>query len=223
MASASSASYNGLRVHSMRRAAREAIETIALAALVFLFFQSTVANFEVQGRSMVPNLQDRERVLVNKLVYMAIEQNSLNTYLPWMGDVGDEPWFPFHAPERGEIIVFRLPADPTQNFVKRVIGLPGDVVELSDTELYINGELLDEPYERIEIHEPANRSITVEDGTYFVLGDNRLQSEDSRSRRVGLVPEENIIGKVWVEYWPLSSINVLTSPLGWASAFPLAR
>ena len=207
----------------MRPAAREAIETIALAVLVFLFFQSTVSNFEVQGRSMVPNLQDRERVLVNKLVYMAIEPNSLNQYLPWMDDVGGEPWFPFHPPERGEIIVFRFPADPTQNFVKRVIGLPGDIVELRDTEVYVNGKLLDEPYERVEINEPQHRPVTVEEGTYFVLGDNRLQSEDSRSNRVGLIPEENIIGKVWVEYWPLDSIDVLTSPLGWASAFSLAR
>ena len=208
---------------SMRPAAREAIETVALAVLVFLFFQATISNYQVQGNSMVPNLQDRERVLVNKLVYMAIEPNSLNQYLPWMDEASGEPWVPFHSPERGEIIVFRFPADPTQNFVKRVIGLPDDVVELRDTEVYVNGQLLDEPYERIEIHEPANRPVVVEDGTYYVLGDNRLQSEDSRSSRVGLIPEENIIGKVWVEYWPLDRIGVLTFPLGWASAFPLAR
>ena len=207
----------------MRPAAREAIETIALAVLVFLFFQATIQNYEVQGNSMVPNLEDRERVLVNKLVYMAIEPNSLNQRLPWIDEEGGEPWFPFHTPERGEVIVFRFPADPTQNFVKRVIGLPGDVVELRDTEVYVNGELLDEPYERIEIHEPQHRPVTVEDGTYYVLGDNRLQSEDSRSSRVGLVPAENVIGKVWLEYWPLDRIGVLTFPLGLARMVSLAR
>jgi signal peptidase I len=207
----------------MRPAAREAIETVALAVLVFLLFQATVSNFEVQGNSMVPNLQDRERVLVNKLTYMAIKPNSLNQYLPWMGEDRGEPWFLFHPPERGEIIVFRFPGDITQNFVKRVIGLPGEVVELRDTEIYVNGQLLDEPYERIEIHEPDNRPVVVGDGMYYVLGDNRLQSEDSRSERVGLIPEENIIGKVWMEYWPLDRIGVLTFPFGWANAFPLAR
>ena len=120
-----------------------------------------------------------------------------------MGDEGSS--YLFDPPQRGEVVVFRFPVDPSRDFVKRVIAVPGDSVEIRNGNVFVNDKALEEPY---TLDDP--RGITMIEQVmgpdeYFVLGDNRLQSNDSKNW--GPVPLENIIGKVWVSYWPLSEIE----------------
>ena len=204
----------------MRAALREAIEAVALAGFIYLLLQSTVVNFQVQGISMLPSLEDTDRVLVNKVVYSTVNMERVSRFLPWVDR--EEPWFPFHAPERGDVIVFRFPGNPDensvkqkkqeeQNFVKRVIGVPGDTVEIRERLVYVNGVPLDEPHVSTCFGQWCD--VTVGDNQYYVLGDNREQSDDSRSW--GMVPEEDIIGRVWLSYWPPGHFGLLFSGEGW--------
>jgi signal peptidase I len=143
-------------------------------------------SFLVEGSSMYPTLNDRERLFVNKLVYR------------------------FREPRRGEIVVFRYPANPRKNFIKRVIGIPGDTVSIRGGQVFVNGVPLDEPY----INEPmygTYSGVVVPEDTVFVLGDNRNNSQDSRDRSVGFVPYMNIVGEAFVRYWPLARISIVDS------------
>ncbi|ASS75680.1 signal peptidase I [Tumebacillus algifaecis] len=145
--------------------------------LALLIRQFAFAIFMVDGQSMVPTLEDKERLVVNKMVY----------YL--------------HKPEYNDIVVFEYPADPTKDFIKRVIGLPGDTIEIRDYKVFRNGEELKENY----IAEPTatnNGVFQVPDGTIFVLGDNRNYSKDSRDPAVGYVPYDAVIGRAEFVWWP---------------------
>ncbi len=168
---------------SRRRAhlAREIIETIVLAVVIFVAIRFSVQTFSVDGSSMQPGLHTGEYVLVNKLAYL------------------------FHGPERGDVIVFHYPLDPSQDFIKRVIGLPGDKIVVNPTQVFVNGVQLHEPY--IETPENVTITITLKAGQYFVMGDNRPNSDDSRSW--GPLPANYIIGKATVVFWPLSNWEVI--------------
>lgn len=200
----------------MRELVRELIETVLLALAIFLTLQFSVQNFRVEGTSMQSTLLDGQYLLVNKLVYLRIDRGSITSLLPFLDDDVDseETLFAFHQPRRGEVIIFRFPRDPSRDFVKRVIGLPGDTVEIRRGRVYVNEIELDEPY----IARPGRRTVAptrVGPDGYYVLGDNRAVSQDSRDW--GPVPTENIIGKAWVSYWPLENFNVLNAvvrPLG---------
>jgi signal peptidase I len=155
---------------------RELIETVVLALLIFLLIRGVIQNFRIEGFSMEPNLHQGQYLIVNKAMYR------------WV-----------HPPERGDIIVFQYPRAPDRDFIKRVIGLPGEKIEIRDGSVYINDVPLDEPY----LPEPTrgNMAPTVTGpDEYFVLGDNRDNSSDSRSW--GSLPAESIIGKAWLSYWP---------------------
>ena len=198
----------------MRALIREHIETVILALVIFLALQFSVQNFRVEGSSMQNTLTEGQYLLVNKIVYLRLDPQTLNTFLPFVSLDEDESLFPFHPPRRGEIIIFRFPGDASRDFVKRVIGVPGDVVEIrSDSHVLVNGEELDEPYITLpdrctkRPNRCARVPVTVPPDSYYVLGDNRSASNDSRSW--GMVPAENIIGKTWVSYWPLDQIQGL--------------
>lgn len=206
----------------MRLLLREGIETIALVIFVFLLFSTTIQNYVVEGNSMLPNLEHSDRILANKVTYLNVKSNGFNDFLPWVDEQSKTPWYLFGSPERGDVVIFKSPENPGQHFVKRLIGLPGDVVWLDGAYVRINGELLPEEYEMVETHIPSHQPVTVPDGEYYVLGDNRLQSEDSRSDRVGTIPAENIVGKVWFGYWPLNRVNVLLSKVS-LSSDPVAQ
>ena len=153
----------------------------------------------MEGSSMEPTLESGQYLLANKLVYMHIDPSPLLDLLPFVEVKRKEPFFPFHPPRRGDVIVFRFPRDPSRDFVKRVIGLPGDVVEIRRGVVFVNGQPLDEPYitkRSIDSMAP----VRVPPGGYFVLGDNRASSNDSRDW--GILPAENIIGRAWVPYGP---------------------
>ncbi|MFC1935413.1 signal peptidase I [Chloroflexota bacterium] len=189
----------------MRRTLREILQTALLALLLFSGLQASVQNFRVEGSSMETTLEDGQHLLVNRLVYYRLDKARLAEYLPFMQADPGEVIYLFHPPQRGEVIVFRYPKDPSRDFVKRIVATPGDTVEIRGGKGYVNGALLEEPY----IVEPQH--ITMErkvmgPGQYFVMGDNRLHSNDSRNW--GPVPLENIVGRVWMAYWPLSDMTL---------------
>ena len=190
----------------MSRAAREISEALILALIVFLVIQGSVRNFKVDGSSMVPNLESGQFLLVNKLVYFQLDTSRLAKVIPFWDEESPSTHFAIHPPRRGEVIVFRFPKDPSKDFVKRVIGLPGEEVEVVSGTPYIDGVPMVEPY--LESRDRSNSSaLLLGDGEYFVMGDNRRSSNDSRNW--GAVPEENILGKVWVAYWPFTQAKLL--------------
>jgi signal peptidase I len=153
----------------------EIIGTLLAGVLIFILINISVQYSIVEGSSMEPNLHNGQRLLINKIAYS--------------------------NPQRGDIIIFPPPhvADPDKDFIKRIIGLPGEVIEIKDGIVYINGSPLDEPY--IEDNAGINLALTVvPDGEYFVLGDNRGNSQDSRFGWT--VPGESIVGKAWLSIWP---------------------
>ena len=154
---------------------RELIETIALTVVIFLLIRFAVQNFRIEGFSMEPNFHDGQFLIVNKLIYV------------------------LHPPERGDVIVFVPPNNTTRDFIKRVIGLPGDRIEIVNGRVSVNGAPLDEPYP-LNPGTYSSETLVVPADEYFVLGDNRNNSSDSHSW--GPVPANSIIGKAWVSYWP---------------------
>jgi signal peptidase I len=195
------------RFVNMRTLIRELFETVILALLIFLVLHISVQNFQVQGPSMQPTLTEGAYVLVNKLVYMRIHPKQLAGFLPFVDVEEEQTLFAFHPPRRDEVIIFRYPRDITRDFVKRVVGLPGDTVELKGGQLFVNNVAVEEPY----ITRPDTRSVAptvVPEDSYFVLGDNRRVSNDSRDW--GPVPTDNIVGRAWVSFWPLDRWQALT-------------
>jgi signal peptidase I len=168
-------------LYSQSRSAvvREIVETLLLTLLIFWLVNTATGRFRIEGSSMMPTMQEGQYVLINKLAY----------YL-------DDP-------ARGDIIVLQYPRDPSRDFIKRVIGVPGDRIEIRDRTVFVNDIPLTEPY----VNEtPAyTGSWLVPDGEFFVLGDNRNYSSDSHSW--GFVPRHEVVGRGWVVYWPVSSMQ----------------
>ena len=199
---------------SIRALVRESFETVILALLVFMALHLSIQNYKVEGPSMEPTLNQNEYLIVNKLVYLRINPGEVFDALPfyeWEGEADDR--YVFHAPRRGEVVVFRSPRDPDRDFVKRVIGLPGDTVWIEKGTVHVKSDaehtseyVLDEPYVTQRDHTDM-APVEVGPGTVFVLGDNRGSSNDSRSW--GPVPGENLIGRAWVRFWPLDHLGVL--------------
>lgn len=154
----------------------------ALTAVLIVVF--VVQPVKVEGTSMQPHLADQERIFVNKFVYHVSE-------------IG-----------RGDIVVFWYPKDPAKSFIKRVIGLPGETVSIDAGRVYVDGVLLDEPYVPGEYEDASYFGPTVvPSGSYFVLGDHRNSSNDSRNW--GMVPANNIFGKAVLRYWPISKFGLI--------------
>lgn len=156
---------------------------------------------------MEPDLHSGQYLLVNKAVYLRIPQSFLRWLSPIIGKREGDLYL-FHPPRYGEVAVFKFPINPTKDYIKRVIATPGDVVEIQRGKVFINGEQLWEPY----IKEPADYSLSsrvVPPGHYFVLGDNRNSSSDSHVW--GMVPQENIIGRAWLSYWPAPRVGLVRS------------
>ena len=193
----------------MRRIVREMIETVLLALLLFVLMEFSVQNFKVEGSSMKPTLSQDEYLLVNKVTYARIGMDELATLVPLLHEWSrgsERPIYAFTPPKHGDVVIFQFPNDPTRDFVKRVIGVPGDTIEIKRGEVFRNGVALDEPF----VTTPSSRTyppVYVEVGHYYVLGDNRRSSNDSRDW--GLVPEENLIGQAWVRYWPPDSLGFI--------------
>jgi len=191
---------------------RELAETLLLAVLIFLAVRTSMQNFRVDGASMEPSLDNGEYLIVNKLAYTQIDLGIFD-WIPFV-DAGDNPvhhlW---DTPSRGDVIVFRAPTNTDRDFIKRVIGVPGDAVEIQAGagRVMINGEVIDEPYIAGETTCQASCGPwIVPEGAYFVMGDNRRNSSDSRQG--WFVPEENIIGKALITYWQDNSPELDLAP-----------
>jgi signal peptidase I len=159
---------------SWKKLTIEVIETIILTAFLFFVINLVSARIRVESISMQPTLDPGDFVIVDKLSYN------------------------FRQPKRGEVVVFHLPTDDSQRYIKRVIGLPGDDVWISDGQVLINGIRLDEPYLDVSTNRGGNWQVP--ENSYFVMGDNRNNSSDSRVW--GMVGEEKLIGKAFLIYWP---------------------
>ena len=198
----------------MSHVIRELLEAVVLALLVFFVIQLSIQNFRVQGHSMRPTLEGGEYLMVNKLGYMRLDMQRLARLVPfWDVEEPERRHLPFaHPPERGDVIVFRAPATPEKDFVKRVVGLPGEKVEVRSGSIYVNGRLQVEPYlahadltQNMDcIPKTEHTGCRLQEDQYFVLGDNRGSSNDSRDW--GPVTLEDIVGKVWFVYWPFSRL-----------------
>lgn len=162
---------------------KEWIKSIAIAViLAFLIRAFVMESFIVDGGSMRPTLEDSQRVLVNKISYR------------------------LRDPKRGEIIVFPYPGYEDRILIKRVMGLPGDKIEVNRGKLFINDEEIQEDYILFK-DEDLFGPVVVPEGTVFVLGDNRSNSVDSRSSQIGFVDQDDIRGKTFLRYWPLRNIR----------------
>ena len=160
---------------------RDLFVSVVLAILVILFLYQPV---KVEGTSMMPSLIDQERIFINKFVYR------------------------FGSIERGDMVVFWFPRDPTKSYIKRVIGLPGDIIEVDNGNVLVNNQRLDESYVTDEYRDRSSMApFKVQPDEYFVLGDHRSSSNDSRSW--GSVPRKYIYGKAVFVYWPIEKMGVL--------------
>jgi signal peptidase I len=163
--------------------ARDLIFSVVLAVIVILFLYQPV---KVEGTSMMPTLDDQERIFINKFVYR----------------------LHFGKIDRGDTVVFWFPGDPTKSYIKRVIAVPGDRVEVNQGAVYVNGQALVEAYVPEEYRDRSSMpERTVPQDEYFVLGDHRSSSNDSRAW--GMVPRRYIYGKAVFIYWPLDKMGVL--------------
>lgn len=157
------------------------VVAVALAMVIRTFI---VELYVVDGPSMRPTLESEERLVVNKFIYR------------------------FRPPEKGEVLVFQYPRDPSRDFIKRVIATPGDTIEIREGRVLVNDQLLTEDYilEKTRSEYPKS---TVPEGRVFVMGDNRNNSEDSRFADVGFVPYDLIKGKAMIVFWPISQYKTL--------------
>lgn len=191
--------------------AREVVETALLALAIFLAVRTVVQNFRVEGSSMDPTYATGQYVLVNKILYQRVNLSPLARALPFLHLDGEERYL-FRGPRRGEVIVFHppLPSTPSsgeRDFIKRVIGLPGEHVLIRDGRVYIDGQELVEPYLRnVQTHCGSQWcDVVLGPDQYFVMGDNRGNSSDSRLW--GPVSGDKIIGKAWFVYLPFADFG----------------
>jgi signal peptidase I len=161
---------------------REIGITILVALAIFTLFRVTLQGYTVQYSCMLPNIEEGQWIMTSKASYF------------------------FSDPQRGDVIIFNPDNGSQFPYIKRVIALPGDTVEVKDNKVFINGIPLEEEY----IMEPPRYTMpakTIPEGEYFVLGDNRNNSNDSHAGWT--VPRENVIGKAWFVYWPLSDLRMV--------------
>ena len=180
---------------------RDVLETVILALIVFLLAREAVQNFQVEGSSMETTLSDSQFVLVNKLAYRAIDIGPLDAIIPGKSN-GD---YLFGGPKRGDVVVFRSPFNDDRDFVKRVIGLPGDVMEVRGGVVFVNQTPL---AESDYITAPPSYTLSrlvVPPEHYFVLGDNRNASSDSHI--FGPIHKDLLVGKVIFRWFPLDRIG----------------
>lgn len=177
------------------RLLREVLEVGVITLLLFILVRAVVQNYRVDGPSMRPTLQNHQYILVDKVQYF------------------------FGSPKRGDVIVFKFPKNTSEDFVKRVIGVPGDTIHVdANGQVTVDGDPINEPYVNDLTNPYQPNTWTLGTNDYFVLGDNRGDSSDSREW--GLVPRSDIIGRAELVYWPLANVHVLAD---WSSVFAAVK
>lgn len=192
----------------IRGVVRELLETALFILLIFFIVRGIVQNFKIEGSSMEPTLHTGQYILVNKLVYFHFDLNAPMRLLPGQEDLPQRVIYPFYQPRRGDIVVFEYPQDVTKDYIKRVIGLPGDQIEIRDGQVFVNGQQLEQPYLEgaptycVIGYACQSGIVTIPEGHLFVMGDNRSNSSDSREW--GPLPFDRVIGQAWVLYYPVA-------------------
>jgi signal peptidase I len=177
----------------MKTFGRDILATVLIAVIAFFALHASIQSCVVVGPSMLPTVEEKQRLLINKIAYF------------------------LQMPQRGDIIVFQPPNKTQPDYIKRVIGLPGDTIEIKNGYVYVNSKKLEEPY--IKDNPAYNMPATVLlDDHYFVLGDNRNNSNDSHNGWT--ITKESIVGKAWLRIWPPDNWGVLQNAridgqLGW--------
>ena len=166
------------------------IETVVMALAVFvIFYLFLFQPHQVKGSSMFPTFHDGEYILTDKFTYRLRE------------------------PKRGEVIIFRAPGHEEYDYIKRIIGMPGDTIKIENNKVVINNQVLDEAYLPSDYYTSAGnflrsgQSVTVPEDQFFALGDNRAHSSDSREW--GFVPRQNLVGRAWFRYWPPKRVGLI--------------
>ena len=159
--------------------------SIVVAVALAMFIRTFIVElYLVDGPSMMPTLEHQQRLVVNKFIYRV------------------------RPPEKGEILIFQYPKDKSRDFIKRVIAVPGDTIEIKEHNVYVNGELQNEDYILSKCRSDYPKT-TIPEGHVFVMGDNRNNTEDSRFPDVGFVPYDLLKGKAMLVFWPLSDSKTL--------------
>ena len=172
-------------MESIGKEAKDWVVSITAAVVIALLIRTFIVElYVVDGPSMRPTLQHDERLVVNKFIYH------------------------LRDPLKGEILIFRYPRDPSRDFIKRVIATAGDTIEIKDGHVFVNDQILNEDY-ILEKTRTQYIKSTVPEGTIFVMGDNRNNSEDSRFPDVGFVPLDLVKGKAVLVFWPTSELKSL--------------
>ncbi|GAB4441900.1 MAG: signal peptidase I [Chloroflexi bacterium OHK40] len=192
----------------VRSVVRELVETALFILLVFFIVRGIVQNFKIEGSSMEPTLHTGQYILVNKLVYFHFDLNAPLRLFPGQEDLPQRIIYPFHQPRRGDIVVFEYPRDVSKDYIKRVIALPGETVEIRDGKVFVNGVELEQPYLEgaptycVAGYPCHSGPVVVPEGQIFVMGDNRANSSDSREWNA--LPLDRVVGQAWVIYYPVS-------------------
>ncbi len=194
----------------MRQFIREALDAATLFIVVFAALHFSVQNIRIDGMSMNPTLVNEQHIIVSKLAYVGLNLAALKRFIPF-GDESEDhgSLLMSQTPNYGDMIAFLYPEDPSREFVKRVIGLPGDYIEIDRGQVIRNGKPLDEPYV-VNADMRSFERVWVPADSVYVLGDNRPVSSDSRSW--GAVEDQFVIGRAWLSYWPSDRIEFLHAP-----------
>jgi signal peptidase I len=171
------------RLASRHTLLRDAVEMLLLIATIYTLVNLATARAIVEGASMQPNFYTNQLVIVNRFAYY------------------------FGQPVRGDVVVLHNPQNPAEDFIKRVVGLPGELVEIREGRVFVNGTQLDEAYIQRFCASGCDGTWILDDEQYFVLGDNRGNSHDSHS--FGPIDRKLIVGRAWIRYWPLSDVAVI--------------
>jgi signal peptidase I len=173
------------RLYARQSFLREGLETVLLVVAIYTLVNLCTSRYVVEGQSMLPTFQGEEYLIVNRFEYLIWE------------------------PERGDIVIFHNPEDPSKDFIKRVIGLPGDYIRMENGQVFVNNAPIAEPYV-LDLCRSSNcryREWYVGEDQYFVLGDNRNSSQDST--RFGPVDRQYLVGRAWIKYWPPSEWDII--------------
>jgi signal peptidase I len=173
-------------LHQNRRLWRDVADILLLIAGIYAFVNLMTSRAIVEGSSMEPNFFTHDLVIVNRAVYF------------------------FASPQRGDVVVLHNPNNADQDFIKRVIGLPNEHIDIRGGQTYINGQLLDEPYISRLCPSYCDGEWQLGPDEYFVLGDNRPHSHDSHS--FGPIKRQMIVGQAWIKYWPLNAFEIIHHP-----------
>jgi len=177
---------------------REVVETLVLTAIIFMSVNFITGRFKIYGASMDTTFQNGQYIIVNRLSYQfsKVERGDVIVLVP-----------PGTAPSNFFERLIGLPGET--DFIKRLVGVPGDTIRIEGNTLMVNGKPVQEPY----IHEPmrsfAPQTWNLKDDEYFVLGDNRNFSKDSRDPSIGPIKFDRIVGKVWIVYWPFDQAKIV--------------